>query len=133
MTAGTRPAIVYDAAPEAMALTVLGPRTPAVAGRPVESVQVLHRDGSGRCGVWECTPGRFQSARDGDTELMHFIAGEGTITSSDGSVHEIRPGVVLIAPDGWRGTWDIRETVRKVYTIWTAGPQTPSGSDQAGA
>ena len=25
---------------------------------------------------------------------------------------------VLITPDGWRGTWEITETVRKVYTIW---------------
>lgn len=49
---------------------------------------------------------------------MHFLSGAGTITTADGTVHEIRPGVVLVAPDGWRGTWDIRETVRKVYTIW---------------
>lgn len=122
MTAGTgSAAIVYDAAPERMALTVLGRRTPALAGAPVESVRVLHRDEGGRSGVWECTPGRFDSAREGDTELMHFVAGEGTITSADGTVHEIRPGVVLVAPDGWRGTWDIRKTVRKVYTIWTTG------------
>jgi uncharacterized protein len=121
MTA-TVAAIVYDADPETLELTVSRPRTPALAGNPVESYQVLHADEGGRSGVWECTPGRFDSARDGDTELMHFIAGAGTITTVDGTVHDIRPGVVLVAPDGWRGTWDIRETVRKVYTIW----KTPS-------
>lgn len=125
MTGATTQGIVYDAAPETMALTFLGPRTPALAGTPVESVNVLHRDGCGRSGVWECTPGRFDSARDGDTELMYFVAGEGKITSADGTVHEIRPGVVLVAPDGWRGTWDIRKTVRKVYTIWSAVPDGP--------
>ncbi len=112
------PAIVYDAAPETLELTVRGPRTPALAGTPVESVHVLHSDAGGRSGIWECTPGSFDSARNGDTELMHFLAGAGTITTADGTVHEIRPGVVLVAPDGWRGTWMIRETVRKVYTIW---------------
>ena len=112
------PAIVYDAAPETLELTVRGPRTPALAGTPVESVHVLHSDAGGRSGIWECTPGSFDSARIGDTELMHFLAGAGTITTADGTVHEIRPGVVLVAPDGWRGTWMIRETVRKVYTIW---------------
>ncbi|MCV7161165.1 DUF861 domain-containing protein [Mycolicibacterium brisbanense] len=84
---------------------------------------MLHRNSVGRSGIWECTPGSFDSARTGDTELMHFIAGAGTITTADGTVHEIRPGVVLVAPDGWRGTWVIRETVRKVYTIWTTSPE----------
>lgn len=128
MTAATPLGIVYDSAPETMTLTLLGPRSPVLSGAPVESAHVLHRDGNGRSGVWECTPGRFDSARDGDTELMHFVAGAGTITSADGTVHEIRPGVVLVAPDGWRGTWDIRETVRKVYTIWNAPTLTKTGA-----
>jgi uncharacterized protein len=120
MTGATVPAIVYDTDPRETELTVRGPRTPALSGNPIESVHVLHGDAGGRSGVWECTPGRFHSAREGDTELMYFLAGAGTITTADGTVHEIRPGVVLVAPDGWRGTWDIRETVRKVYTIWGA-------------
>ncbi len=124
------PAIVYDPDPATAALEERGPRTPAIAGTPVESVRVLYSDAAGRSGVWECTPGRFASARDGDTELMHFLAGEGTITTDDGTVHEIKPGVVLVAPDGWRGTWDIRRTVRKVYTIWVspASPTTGAAS-----
>jgi uncharacterized cupin superfamily protein len=117
-TPPSTPAIVYDADPETLELTVRGPHTGARAGTPVESVHVLHSDAGGRSGVWECTPGSFDSARNGDTELMHFLSGAGTITTADGTVHEICPGVVLVAPDGWRGTWDIRETVRKVYTIW---------------
>jgi uncharacterized cupin superfamily protein len=60
--------------------------------------------------------------------MMHFIAGKGTITTVDGTVHEIRPGVVLVAPDGWRGTWDISETVRKVYTIWNVPASTSTAT-----
>jgi uncharacterized cupin superfamily protein len=101
-----------------MTLTERGPRTPAISGRPVESVHVLHDDGHARTGVWECTPGSFESARNGDTEVMHFIAGAGAITSADGRRYEIRPGAVIVAPDGWSGVWDIRETARKVYVIW---------------
>ncbi|CUR56110.1 conserved hypothetical protein [metagenome] len=129
MSDDTTRAIAYAASPETMALTVLGPRSPALAGTPVESARVLHRDAGGRSGVWECTPGRFDSARAGDTELMHFLAGKATITSADGTVHEISPGVVLVAPDGWRGTWDIRETVRKVYTIWNVPTSTPTTTE----
>ena len=29
----------------------------------------------------------------------------------------MRPGVVRFFPDGWSGTWEIRETVRKTYAI----------------
>jgi uncharacterized protein len=119
MTGIAIPAIVYDAQPATLELTVRGVHTGVRAGTPVESVHVLHSDEGGRSGVWECTPGSFESTRSGTAELMHFLAGAGTITTADGTVHEIRPGVVLVAPDGWRGTWDIRETVRKVYTIWT--------------
>jgi uncharacterized cupin superfamily protein len=118
MTESTRGRIVYESSPITLELPSGGPRVPALSGEPIESFRVLHRDEGGRSGVWQCTPGSFESARDGDTELMHFLAGAGTITSADGTVHEIRPGVVLVAPDGWRGRWDIHETVRKVYTIW---------------
>jgi uncharacterized protein len=114
----TIPSISFKAAAQSMPLTVRGPRVPCLSGHPIESVCELHNDGRARTGVWECTPGRFDSARAGDTEVMHFVAGEATITSADGEVYEIRPGSVLVAPDGWRGTWEIRQTVRKVYTIW---------------
>jgi uncharacterized cupin superfamily protein len=120
MTARTTPAIVYYADPNTLELTVRGQHKGTRSGAPVESTHALHGDACGRSGVWECTPGSFDSVRIGDTELMYFLAGAGTITTADGTVHEIRPGVVLVAPNGWRGTWDIRETVRKVYTIWTA-------------
>jgi uncharacterized protein len=114
-------AIVYAEDPLTLELTVRGPRTPAISGEPVESVHVFHDDGRARTGVWECTPGSFDSARNGDTEVMHFVAGAGTITSADGTVYEIRPGAVIVAPDGRSGVWDIRETARKVYVIWNAG------------
>lgn len=30
-----------------------------------------------------------------------------------------RPDVVRFFPDGWRGTWNVDETVRKVYVLVT--------------
>ena len=33
------------------------------------------------------------------------------------AVHEVRPGVALTVPPGWRGRWEVRETVRKTYVI----------------
>lgn len=89
----------------------------ALTGAPYESWQVIHDDGRVEIGVWEVTPGSFRGSKEGVYESMHFVAGAGTITDEDGVVTEIRPGVVMFCPDGWTGTWDVRETIRKTYTI----------------
>jgi uncharacterized cupin superfamily protein len=89
----------------------------AIAGEPYESWQVISDDGQVELGIWEVTPGSFRGETDGSYEQMHFVAGSGTITDGDGAVTEIRPVVVMLCPDGWSGTWDVRETVRKTYAV----------------
>jgi|1186.fasta_scaffold07419_2 uncharacterized cupin superfamily protein len=98
-------------------LSPIGRKAGATRGEPLESGAVLYDDGTVSAGVWECTPGAFPSEKSGISEFMHFVAGEATITDEDGTEHEIRPGVAMMFPDGWRGTWDVRRTVRKTYTI----------------
>jgi hypothetical protein len=68
-------------------------------------------------GVWEVTPGTFPGRKDGVQETFHVIAGRGTVTGSEGEVVELRPGVTVHQPDGWHGTWDVVEAVRKVYVV----------------
>ncbi|HEY3612297.1 MAG TPA: cupin domain-containing protein [Gaiellales bacterium] len=83
----------------------------------------LSDDGTVRTGIWECTPGSFASARDGYCELMHFAAGDATIVDErDGTRHAIGPGSILFVPDGWRGRWEIRATVRKSYAMFQTPP-----------
>jgi uncharacterized protein len=41
-----------------------------------------------------------------------------TITDEDGAKHELGAGTMFILLDGWRGRWEVHETVRKVYAIW---------------
>jgi uncharacterized cupin superfamily protein len=95
-----------------------GPRAGATAGEPIESEVELYNDGKVEVGVWECTPGEFPSVKDGITEEMVFLSGDATIISDDGTESEIGPGVLIVTPDGWTGRWKIRQTVRKIYTIW---------------
>jgi uncharacterized cupin superfamily protein len=83
----------------------------------VESILELSDDGRVSTGIWECTPGSFPSARDGYSEVMTFVAGDATITDEDGTEHAIGAGTTIVLDDGWRGSWTIRETVRKVYVI----------------
>ncbi len=101
----------------ALELREVGPKPGATGGDPRESLRSILDDGRVQAGIWECTPGSFPSARDGYSELMLFLAGDATITDDDGTPHEIRPGTALLLMDGWRGAWEIRETVRKLYVI----------------
>ena len=41
-----------------------------------------------------------------------------TVTPDGGEPTEIAAGDVAVFPRGWAGTWDIHETVRKVYAIF---------------
>jgi len=98
---------------------VLGEPTPkpgATAGDPVESSLTLVEQGATEIGVWECTPGSWESRKDGFGEFMVFAGGHGEIIDSDGRF-EIRAGAVKYLPDGWEGTWVVDQTVRKVYVI----------------
>jgi uncharacterized cupin superfamily protein len=56
---------------------------------------------------------------------MHVLCGEATVTSDDGATVELRAGVAFVARSGWRGRWDVRETLRKTYVIWNA-PDRPA-------
>ena len=51
--------------------------------------------------------------RSRTTEVCHVISGSGTVTGEDGISAEIGPGSLLVLPRGWRGTWVVRETIRK--------------------
>jgi uncharacterized cupin superfamily protein len=96
-----------------------------VAGEPRASVAELYRDDVVQCGVWEVTPGAFAAENAGFAENMHVLCGEATVTSDDGATVELRAGVAFVARSGWRGRWDVRETLRKTYVIWNA-PDRPA-------
>ncbi|MGD9734436.1 MAG: cupin domain-containing protein [Solirubrobacterales bacterium] len=101
-----------------VALEPLGVRPTATEGEPAESIRRLHEDAGGEFGVWECQPGRFPTAKDGVSELMHVISGHARVHGSDGSLHELRAGDTFLAPDGWSGEWELLEPTRKLYVLW---------------
>lgn len=90
----------------------------ATEGDPHESYFSAYIDGQTEVGVWECTPGRFPGTMEGVNEMMHLLSGRATITDEDGTEHELGPGTMFVLLDGWRGEWQVHETLRKVYSIW---------------
>lgn len=69
-------------------------------------------------GVWECTPGRFERVNE-YAEVMHMLSGQGTFTPTTGEPISFKAGDTVFFPSNTFGVWDIKETVRKVYVIFS--------------
>lgn len=68
-------------------------------------------------GIWECTPGPSYWKLE-IHEVVHIVAGRMTVTSDGGPALELKSGDVAVFPRGWAGTWEIHETVRKVFAVF---------------
>ena len=55
----------------------------------------------------------------GVDEFMYFIEGGVTLTSSDGTVTEIKAGDAVTIPKEWTGIWDT-EGYTKIWVIYSA-------------
>jgi uncharacterized cupin superfamily protein len=74
-------------------------------------------DGTLSAGIWECTAGPSYWVQE-EHEVIHLVAGRMTVTRDGGEPVELAAGDMAVFPKGWAGTWDIHETVRKVYAIF---------------
>jgi uncharacterized cupin superfamily protein len=90
---------------------------PGAAGSPGAEQDVFVA-GPGRLttGLWRREPDTWSFVRPYH-EVAVILEGDADIVADDGSVHTIGPGDVLVTPKGSAGTWVIRETIVKSYTI----------------
>src|SRR4051812_10922887 len=77
----------------------------------------LWADGPLSAGIWECTAGPSYWVQD-ENEVIQVLAGRMTVTIDGGEPVELGAGDLAVFPKGWSGTWDIHETIRKVYAIF---------------
>ena len=106
--------------PDASHVTELedwGPLEEATGAEMLTRGVTLWEDGEASAGVWECTPGPSRWLLE-THEVIHLVAGRMTVTPDGGEPSEVRAGDVAVFPRGWAGTWDIHETLRKVYAIF---------------
>lgn len=93
------------------------PKPTSVDGQVESSVSIpgLH---TGEVGLWECDEGTFTADRSTFAEVCYIIAGEAVI-STDGASDDktVCAGSLFVLPRGWRGTWTVREPVRKVFVL----------------
>ncbi len=74
-----------------------------------------------RYGIWRCTEGAVSCVEQGD-ELMVILEGHCFVTDhATGEVTELSAGDACFSRNGRRVTWDVRETVTKVFFGAKAG------------
>ena len=74
-------------------------------------------------GVYEAGPNRYTISEPyGVNEFMYFLKGGVTLTSTDGSVTEVRAGDAVLIPHDWKGVWDT-DGYTKIYVIYS--PERP--------
>lgn len=67
-------------------------------------------------GIFECTPGTYRRSVK-QAEVMHFLSGCGRFTPDGESTIHFAAGDTLFFEARTEGTWEIEETMRKVYVI----------------
>jgi len=99
-------------------LETWGPPAHVLGGRPV--IQGLNAftsfTGSFSTGVWECSPGKWR-VHYAEDALNLIVRGKAVIADENGQTRAVGPGDAFVIPAGFRGTWEVLETVRKVYAI----------------
>jgi len=85
------------------------------SGGPAQSLWEWGYDGV-EVGIWECAPGTLSGTTGDYDEAMCMVAGRVTVTH-EGGQYDIAPGTLWVTPRRWTSTWNVHQTVRKLYVI----------------
>ena len=75
-------------------------------------------DGRTSTGTWQCAPGKSRWDFKTNGEFIHVLSGEMIVVEEGQAAITLRAGDTAVFPKGWRGTWQVTKTLRKVYTIF---------------
>lgn len=99
------------------ALEDWGPLPEATGPAMATAGVTVWEDGPASAGIWECAPGPSYWTLE-THEVIHIVKGSMTVTPDGGEPTELRVGDVAVFPRGWSGSWDIHETLRKVFAVF---------------
>lgn len=86
-------------------------------GEPITALAELGQFAGLQIGVWELTAGTVTDVEV--DEIFIVLSGSGTVHFADGSVLDLRPGVIAQLHAGDATTWHVTEAVRKIWFIPT--------------
>jgi len=85
-----------------------------------ETTAFTSADGAFTVGLWTREPDTWSFERPYD-EVALILEGSAEMEADDGTVHRLRPGTVVVTPNGAKGTWRIAETLTKCFVIVEGG------------
>jgi uncharacterized cupin superfamily protein len=100
----------------------LPPAERIVSGNPAQQVWNHYSDPTGQfhAGVWQGEAGAWRVQYDEhEDELCTLIEGQVRLTDAAGNVQEFAAGDTFVVPGGFRGIWENRTRVRKIYALGT--------------
>lgn len=97
-------------------LPVTGKEQDIIEGDCIISKQHLVDESGMSYGVWQVSPGTFRSYWEG-WEAFTVLSGKGTLTDDAGTVHELKPGALIVVPPDSHGVWTVEETLRKTWVF----------------
>ncbi len=88
-----------------------------LAGDPQFRSWNVEDSGDGvHAGVWESTPGHWRIEYT-EWECCEILSGVSRVHEDGGASHELVAGDRFILRPGFRGSWEVLQTTRKVYVI----------------
>ncbi|SDC07288.1 hypothetical protein SAMN04488581_0041 [Mycolicibacterium neoaurum] len=104
--------------PNKVTLDDWGP-LPEATGAPMatEGKKLWSGNGILEVGIWRCAPGLSHWTFE-TNESFTIFSGRMTVTQDGGAPVELAADDSAIFPKGWSGTWELHETVLKVYTVF---------------
>lgn len=94
-----------------------------LAGTPKNTAHNFFSDPTGQlfAGIWESTSGKWR-VRYKEHEFCHITVGRVRIESVSGESWLFKAGDAFVIPSGFEGTWEVLESVRKLYVIFEPAP-----------
>jgi uncharacterized cupin superfamily protein len=77
-------------------------------------------DGRILSGSWESEPGQARWEFTDRGEFIQVISGRMTVEQDGEPPVELTAGSSAVFPIGWKGTWTVHETLRKVFVVYNA-------------
>lgn len=89
-----------------------------LSGAPETRTRNFYGDADGKffAGIWESTPGKWRIRYEED-EFCVLLAGRAVIADEAGHAETFVAGDAFVIPQGFTGTWETLESVRKYYAI----------------
>lgn len=98
------------------------PTDRVLRGAPAQAIANAYSSPDQRfhAGVREGRPGAWRVAYT-EHEFCHLLGGRLRLLGDDGHASEWAAGDSFVVPAGFTGTWEVLETVRKLYAVYEPG------------